>query len=83
MPSSVPLEPDVTVIHDADAVAFQLHPGKVSTLSVPVAAALEIDVLTGDKANVQACPACVTVNVWPPTVIVPVREVVPGFAATL
>ena len=27
-------------------------------------------------------PACVTVNVWPPAVIVPVREV-PGLAATV
>lgn len=71
------------VIHDADAVALHEQPVSVSTLSVPVAASLEMEVLTGESANVQVCPDCVTVKVWPPAVMVPVRAVVPGFAATL
>ncbi len=57
VPSPVPLEPDVMLIHDADAVALHEHPVSVSTLSVPVAASLEMEVLTGDSANVQVCPA--------------------------
>jgi hypothetical protein len=36
----------------------------------------------GDKVNVQDCAACVTVNVCPPIVIVPLRIVGFGFAAT-
>jgi hypothetical protein len=45
----VPLEPDVIEIQDADADAVHEQPVRVSTLNVPVAAALEIDVLTGDS----------------------------------
>jgi hypothetical protein len=70
------------VIHDAEAVAVHEQPVSVSTLKVPVVASLEIDVVTGESAYVQVWPACVTVKVWPPAVIVPVRELVPGFAAT-
>jgi len=32
---------------------------------------------------VHGAAACVTVNVWPPAVIVPVRDVVAEFAATV
>jgi hypothetical protein len=71
------------LIHEAEAVAFHVQPGSVSTLTVPVAASLEIDVFTGESAKVQVCPACVTVKVCPPAVMVPVRDVVFGFVATL
>ena len=37
----------------------------------------------GEIVNVHGTPACVTVKVWPPIVIVPVRDVVAVFAATL
>lgn len=50
MPSPVPLAPDVMVIHEADAAAVHEQPASVSTLSVPVVASLEIDVLTGESA---------------------------------
>ena len=83
VPSPVPLAPDVMLIQEAEAVAFQVQPGSVSTLTVPVAASLGMEVLTGESANVHVCPACVTVNVWPAIVIVPVREDVVEFAATL
>jgi hypothetical protein len=79
----VPVPPELIVIHDADGVAVHEHPGSVSTLSVPVAASLEIEVFVGESANVHVCPACVTVNVWPAIVIVPVLEEVVEFAATL
>ena len=70
------------VIHEADAVAVHAQPASVSTLNVPVVASLEIDVVTGESAYVQVCPACVTVKVWPPAVIVPVRALVLALAAT-
>ena len=54
------------------------------TVTVPVAAAdvVRLDEV-GEIVNVHGAPACVTVNVLPAMVIVPVREVVPVFAATL
>ena len=72
------------VIQPALLVADQLQPVPAVTPTVPVAAA---DVARLDEAglivNVHGAPACVTVKVWPPIVIVPVREVVPVLAATL
>ena len=40
------------------------------------------DKKAGDSVNVQGTPACVTVNVWPAIVSVPVRDVALVFAAT-
>ena len=77
------MPPEVIVSQLAEEVAVHEQPGKVSTLTVPVVASAGTDELTGETANVHVCPACVTVNVCPPTVIVPVRELVPGFAAML
>ena len=65
-------------------VAVQLQPVPDVTLTVPVVAADDVrldDV--GEIVNVHGAPACVTVNVWPPIVIVPVRELVLVLAATL
>jgi hypothetical protein len=75
----------VIVSHAALLVAVQLQLVLVVMVMVPVAAAEELrfDVV-GEIVNVHgATPAaCVTVNVRPPMVIVPVRDVVPVFAAT-
>ena len=64
--------------------AVQLQPVPAVTVTVPVAAA---DVVrfddVGAMVNVHGAPACVTVKVCPPIVIVPVRDVVPVLAATL
>ena len=64
--------------------AVQLQPVPAVTVTVPVAAA---DVGrfddVGEIVNVQGAAACVTVKVWPPIVIVPVRELVLVLAATL
>jgi hypothetical protein len=64
--------------------AVQLQPAPAVTVTVPVVALDDVrfdDV--GEMVNVHATPACVTVKVRPPIVIVPVRELVLVFAATL
>jgi hypothetical protein len=80
----LPLAPALIVIHVALLVAVQAHPALPVTVTVPVAAA---DVArledAGEMVSVHGAPACVTLNVWPPIVIEPVRDVVPVFAATL
>jgi hypothetical protein len=80
----LPDAPAVTVIHASLLTADQLQPVPAVTVTVPVAAA---DVVRFDEVgaivNVQGAPACVTVKVWPPIVMVPVRDVVPAFAVTL
>jgi len=80
----LPDAPAVIVIQPTLLVADQPQPVPAVTVTVPVAAA---DVVRFDDVglivNVQGAPACVTVKVWPPIVIVPVRDVVPALAATL
>jgi hypothetical protein len=77
--------PLLIVIHDTLLVAVQVQLAPLVTPTVPVAAADDVRFdADGEIANVQAvAPACVTVNVCPPIVIVPVRELVPVLAATL
>jgi len=78
----VPLAPAVTVIQDALLVAVHAQPAVAVTVTVadpPLAAGLA-DV--GDALKLHG-NVCVIVTVWPATVSVPVREVVPVFAATL
>ena len=81
----LPFAPALIVIHEvALLVAVQLQPVAAVTLTVPVVAVDDVrfdDV--GEIVNVQGAPACVMVNVLPAIVIVPVRDVVPVFAATL
>ena len=80
----LPEAPAVTVIHPSLLAAVQLQPVPAVTLTVPVAAA---DVVrfdeVGEIVNVHGAPACVTVKVCPPMVIVPERDVVPVLAVTL
>ena len=80
----LPLAPALIVSQASLLVAVQLQPVPAVTATLPVVAA---DVVrfdeVGEIVNVQGAPACVTVNVCPPTVIVPVRDVVPVLAATL
>jgi len=64
--------------------AVQLQPVPAVTVTVPVVAADDVKFAdVGAIVNEHGALACVTVKVWPPIVIVPVREVVPGLAATL
>jgi hypothetical protein len=79
----VPVPPAVTVIQASLLVAVQPHPVDaltVTTLEPPEAAAV-VDV--GESADTHETPAWVIVNVCPPIVIVPIRDVVFVFAATL
>jgi len=80
----LPLAPAVIVIHASLLAAVQLQPVPAVTVTVPVVATEDVRFdEAGAIVNVHGAPACVTVNVCPPIVIVPVREVVPVFAATL
>ena len=63
--------------------AVQLQPVPAVTVTVPVVADDVGFNDVGEIVKVHGTPACVTVKVWPPIVIVPVREVVLVFAATL
>ena len=80
----LPDAPAVTVSQLSLLTAVQLQPVPVVTVTVPVVAAEDVrfdDV--GAIVKVQGAPAWVTVKVWPPIVIVPVRELVVVLAATL
>ena len=80
----LPDAPAVTVSQlVALLTAVQLQPVPAVTVTVPVVAAEVGFNDVGEIVNVQGTPACVTVKVWPPIVIVPVRDVVLVFAATL
>ena len=80
----LPDAPALIVIHASLLAAVQLQPVPAVTVTVPVVATDEARLEdVGEMVNVQGAPACVTVKVWPPIVIVPVREVVPVLAATL
>src|SRR5947209_18233735 len=59
----------------------QLQPAPAVTVSVPLFAAEATSLLVGETVYVQVAPTCVTVNVWPATLSVPVREL-PVLAAT-
>jgi len=83
-PLPLPLAPDVTVIHEALLVAVHAHPAPAVTFTVPVAATdvVKLDAV-GRIVKEQGAPGWVTVNVLPPTVIVPVCVAALVFAATL
>jgi len=79
----LPEAPAVTVIQASLLTAVQLQPVPAVTVTVPVVAAEVGFNDVGEIVNVQGTPACVTVKVWPPIVMVPVRELVLALAATL
>lgn len=83
LPFPLPLAPLVIVIHETGLVAVHAHaPGSVTATEAEPP--LEpTDALTGAIVDEQVTPACVTVNVWPPIVTVPVRLVRAVFAAML
>jgi hypothetical protein len=81
-----PLPPDVTVNHESLEVAVHVHDEVVViTAREPTVPAAGSDALAGSRVYPQvgdAAAACVTVNVFPATVIVPVRAALPVFAVT-
>jgi hypothetical protein len=83
-PFPVPLAPAPIVIHESLLAAVQLQPAPAVTVIEPLAAIADGSAdEVGEMVKVQGAPGCVTLNVWPATVSVPVRDVVPVFAATL
>ena len=83
VPLPLPVAPAVMVIHVALLVAVQLHPVDAKTVIVPAVPAAPALTNVGETVDTHDTPACVTVNVLPPIVSVPVRDVVPVFAATV
>jgi len=80
----LPLAPALIVSQVALLVAVQLQPVPAVTVTVPVVATDDVRFDDAGKiVNEHGAPACVTVKVCPPIVIVPVRDVVDVFAATL
>jgi hypothetical protein len=82
VPLPVPLAPAVTVIQLALLVAVHAQPAVVVTVTVAVPPLAAGVAEVGDTVKLHGA-ASVTVIVRPATVNVPVREVVPVFAATL
>ena len=80
----LPVAPAVRVIHVALLLAVQAQPVAAVTLTVPVPAADTTLADAGEIVGAHAAAACcVTVNVDPAMVSVPVRLVVPVLAALL
>ena len=73
----------VMVIHVALLVAVQAQNVAAVTVTVPVIPADVAVADAGEIAGAQIAAACVTVNVLPPIVSVPVRDVDPVFAETV
>ena len=78
-PSPEPVAPAVTVIHVALLTAVQEQPVVAVTVADPLSPAAGTDWLVGEIENAHDVEFCVTVNVWPPIVSVPVR----GLTVTL
>jgi hypothetical protein len=78
-----PAAPLVTEIHDALLDALQPQPVAAVTVLEPLPAAAVNDCVVGEIDGEQDAAACVTVNVAPAIVRVPVRIDAAGFAATL
>jgi hypothetical protein len=75
--------PLAKVIHEAELDAAQLQAPGVAT-STPNVEAADVNATTvGETVKLQTAPSWLMVNVCPAIVTLPVRGVVPGFAATL
>ena len=80
----LPLAPELMVIQASLLTAAQLQPVPAVTVTVPLVPADDARLEeVGEIVKVHKAPACVTVNVWRPIVIVPVRDDVPVLAETL
>jgi hypothetical protein len=79
----LPLAPALIVIQAALLEAVHEQPVAAVTGTLPVQPEALTFTDAGEIVGVQGRPACVTVKVFPPTLTVPVRAELPGFAATL
>jgi hypothetical protein len=82
-PLPLPDAPEVIVIHPALLVEVHAQPVAAVTVIVPELATSETLADAGAIVGEHGAPACVTVNVLPPTVRVPVRGLVVGLAVRL
>jgi hypothetical protein len=78
----LPLAPEVTVSQLALLVAVQLQPVAAVTVNVPEAPAALTFADTGESVGAHGALACVTVKVFPPMVMEPVRAALDPFAVT-
>jgi hypothetical protein len=83
VPVPLPDAPALIVIHASLLVAVQAHPVAAVTVTVPDEPAATALADAGAIVGAHGAPAWVTVKVLPPTVTVPVRGLVVGFAVTL
>ena len=83
VPLPFPLAPLVILIQLALLVADHGHPASEVTSVEWVPPLAAVDALVDETENVHPAPACVTVNVRPAIVIVPVRDEVVPFAVVL
>ena len=79
----LPVAPVLMVIHVALLAAVHAQPVAAVTVTAPAPAADVRPADAGEIVGAQGAAACVTVNVLPPIVSVPVRDVVAVFAATV
>ena len=79
----LPVAPAVMVIQAALLVAVHAQPVAAVTVTVPVPPAAATLADAGEIVGAQVAPAWVIVKVLPAIVSVPVRAVLPGFAATV
>ena len=83
IPSPCPDVGEVTVSQDAPLDTVQAQSADVVTATDALVPAAEMLIESGARLKVHAAPACVTVTVSPPTVMVPVLVAVPVFGVTL
>jgi hypothetical protein len=79
----LPVPPVLTVSHAALLLVLHAHPAVAVTVTVPVPAVAATLAEVPEIVGAHGVPACVTVKVAPAIVNVPVRLVVPAFAATV
>ena len=81
LPFPLPLDPDVTVIHEALLCAVQLQPAAVVTADDPEPPAPTTESVVGVTAYEQLAAAWVTVNDCPATAMTPWRDCASVLAA--
>jgi hypothetical protein len=83
VPLPLPLAPEAIVIQVALLRAVQEHALGAVTATLPLPPTAATEALVGEIANVQVVAACVTVNVCPAIVRLPVMAAVLVLAATV
>jgi hypothetical protein len=83
VPLPVPVVAPLSVTQETVLDAVQAHPAPAVIAMLPLEASADTETLVGDSEYEHAPASCVTVNVCPPIVSVPVRDVDDRLAATL